>query len=183
VSGAQRAYDPIPDLARLLGSAQRLLAAPSAGPGFTKVVTRLTAGLELPELARLDETELAIREALRSFITPAGRLMPAAELDELAAEAERGYDVCGECEAAAPAGLPLAHRMDCSRRGYDPDELPPIPGHAGPGHTADGPTDCRRCQMLRDNAHWMALPARTQADIDAEEFRNEILRARHDEGS
>jgi hypothetical protein len=33
---------------------------------------------------------------------------------------------------------------------------PPVTEHAE--HTIDGPADCRRCQMLRDNAHWMEPP-------------------------
>lgn len=32
-----------------------------------------------------------------------------------------------------------------------PDEvLEQLPGHDGPGHTEDGPADCRRCVLLRE---------------------------------
>jgi hypothetical protein len=35
----------------------------------------------------------------------------------------------------------------------------PLPGHGdAPGHTVNGPADCPRCTLLRDNADWLALP-------------------------
>jgi hypothetical protein len=55
--------------------------------------------------------------------TPAGRIIDENQIAAWAAEAERGYDL---------------------------DALPAIPGHAGTGHTADGPPDCERCQAIRE---------------------------------
>jgi hypothetical protein len=31
-------------------------------------------------------------------------------------------------------------------------------------HTVDGPADCTRCQFLRENAYWMALPEKGVTD-------------------
>ena len=142
---AKRAYDPIPDLAALIDEL-RAVAASGTGPdhhyhsGLVQRLVdllagpyaRLLGGLLLDEPGREHIiTEAAIREALAPYITKAGKLLTPAELDALAAEAERGYD---------PAGFTVP------------------PGHTRAGHTADGPADCARCQLLRENAHWMALP-------------------------
>ena len=62
------------------------------------------------------------------FITKTGHLITPAEIEGWVAEAEAGYDLAG---FTVP------------------------PGHIRAGHTADGPADCPRCQLLRDNAHWM----------------------------
>jgi hypothetical protein len=123
-AGARMAYDPLPALADLMAAA---VHQPLTGV----IVRDLLRNLELGEDATTQEIEQAIREALRSYITPGGHLITTAEIEGWVAGAERGHDL---------------------------DALPPIPGHAGPGHTADGPQDCRRCQLLRDNAHWLALP-------------------------
>lgn len=42
-----------------------------------------------------------------------------------------------------------------AERGYDLDELPHPELGPGSGHQPDGPADCPRCQMLRDNQGWM----------------------------
>jgi len=115
MTGAKRAYDPLPDLSMLLGASQRLGAGIDSRSGVITFAAKLASDLELPELATAEEIELAIREALTSFITPAGRLMPAAELDELAAEAERGYEMCPQCQVLVPdVTARPGHRMDCT---------------------------------------------------------------------
>lgn len=41
--------------------------------------------------------------------------------------------------------------------GPEQDAPPPHPELGpGTGHQADGPADCARCQLVRDNAHWLA---------------------------
>lgn len=59
------------------------------------------------------------------------RVLTDADVQGLADEAERGYDVN--------------------------DGLAGVDGHTERGHTPDGPAGCRRCQVLRDNQHWMSL--------------------------
>lgn len=122
------AYDPIPDLAGLLAALTASRAASWDGQ-VGAAYRRLAEGLAWTEPAGI---ELAIREALRSYITPGGRLITTAEIRGWVAEAERGYDL-----KPAPPPHP---------------ELGP-----GSGHQLDGPADCRRCQMIRDNQDWLGL--------------------------
>lgn len=37
-------------------------------------------------------------------------------------------------------------------------------------HTVDGPRNCRRCQMLRDNAHWMESEVTRLAEVQRREY-------------
>ena len=60
------AYDPVPDLARLLCVAQR---QGHPLPGLSFVLSHLMQGLGLPQLAYSDEAEAAIRTALEGLET------------------------------------------------------------------------------------------------------------------
>jgi hypothetical protein len=135
---ARMAYDPIGDLAEVLAAV--LYHAPA---GITardgRALARLRDGLGLradqPAVpsAAAQEVEQAVRAALAAFTTRTGHLITTAEIEGWVAEADRGYDL-----EPAPPPHP---------------ELGP-----GSGHQANGPADCPRCQMIRDNAHWLALP-------------------------
>jgi len=126
ITGARTAYDPIGDLAGLLAALTASRAASWDGQ-VGAAYRRLAAGLAWTEPGGIED---AIRAALQAFITRTGHLITPAEIEGWVAEAERGYDI--------------------------PDAPPPHPELGpGSGHQADGPADCARCQLIRDNAHWM----------------------------
>ena len=64
-------YDPIPDLAWLLGAAERQTLGYDAQGGIRTCTRRLVEGLRLPEMATAAEAYAAIRKALESVpVTP-----------------------------------------------------------------------------------------------------------------
>jgi hypothetical protein len=70
---------------------------------------------------------------------------------------------------------------DEAEAGYDLDQLTPIPGHDGPGHTADGPADCPRCALLREHGPALeAAAARVEAELHDREGARIALRQRQD---
>lgn len=69
----------------------------------------------------------AVRPDEGLFLTRTGRVITWDEIEGWVDEAERGYDV-GQLH---------------------------LPGHVGSGHTYDGPADCPRCQLIRENQGWM----------------------------
>jgi hypothetical protein len=105
---------------------------------------RFEAGYDVPEAGwhhwfRGRVTEARMLEPGEVIRTRSGRIVTEEDIERWAAEAERGYD---------PAPAPPPH-----------PELGP-----GSGHQANGPAGCSRCQLVRDNAHWMALPGDPEQD-------------------
>lgn len=158
MSEARMSYDPIGDLAALVDGLHGI----SAGDRMEDVLGRLLAGpyARLRGGLLLDEpgreaitTPDAIREALQVCITKTGHLITAAEIEGWVAGAERGYDL--------PPRVSSARWGRLAARQESPEQMAPPPhSELGPGsgHQADGPADCRRCQMIRENADWLALP-------------------------
>lgn len=63
-TATETAYDPIPDLAWLLGAAQRQADGYDASGGIRTYARRLAEGLRLPELASAAEAYVAISRAI-----------------------------------------------------------------------------------------------------------------------
>lgn len=145
VTEVRMAYDPIPDLAALVDGLEAVASAGTLGSpnsvlleklGYllTGPYARLRGGLLLDEPGHeAESTEQAIREALRGYITPAGKLITTEEIRGWVDEAERGYDLTDDERAVGGILRQTPHAA----------------------HTPDGPLDCPRCQLLRENAHWM----------------------------
>lgn len=129
---AQPAYDPVPDLAIVLAA---VLYDVPAGlrreDGDSLARLRRHLGVDWSVAGRVvtaEQAEAAIRDALNAaqaarIVTRTGRVVTEADIEGWAEEAERGYDICGECRAAAPAGRAIAHKTDCSHRAGDVAEL------------------------------------------------------------
>lgn len=76
-------YDPIPGLAWLLGSAQRLALGIDSTPGVVTFARRLIEGLGLPYMATAEEAEAAIRKALEPAAAPVRQVDLTAPSDSL----------------------------------------------------------------------------------------------------
>jgi len=63
-TATETTYDPIPDLAWLLGAAQRQTLGYDASGGIRTCTRRLVEGLQLPDLATAAEVYAAIRKAI-----------------------------------------------------------------------------------------------------------------------
>ncbi len=146
------------------------------------LVTREEAGVRLARfsIARVEAgmTVAAITEAVRSVIVfPLGRgpgrpggepeMGPLTEAAKGYAETfEAGQDLLGypawtHQQVPAPdrnitkSAPPHLMESDLRPVGRGPRRFTGIAEHEA--HTVDGPADCARCQLLRDNQDWMAL--------------------------
>jgi hypothetical protein len=82
-------------------------------------------------------------------------------------------------------GLPVDQEHSIVYDSIDGDTVvyryaPPVTEHAE--HATDGPEDCTRCQMLRDNADWMALPEREPISLRTAPCGNQDSHRAHNYG-
>jgi hypothetical protein len=93
-----------------------------------------------PELAGLAETAKVYAEKFE-----AGESLP-------------GYPAWQHEAPARPPAPGYRDEPSAIRRFLDAEQrgLVGVDGHTQPGHTADGPAGCRRCQFLRENEGWMS---------------------------
>jgi hypothetical protein len=164
----------------LVQACRTLIHVPSMNEG-RRLAQQYEAGLDVEgesEWCHGYQPGLTVTSDTGPFVTKTGRVLTEADLDALADEAEAGYEQCPQCGRLVPdLGDPRGHKMDCTA----PSELPPIPGHDGPGHTPDGPADCPRCALLRE--HGTALEdaaARVEAELSGKAGQRAALRQRQD---
>jgi hypothetical protein len=130
------------------------ICAPATQPVRLARVLRST-------LEREDAGAATMAETLRTATAVAGHGAEAIfYATALAQQFEDGRPLGGRDEWQDPPGAP-------EPRAYPAPAPPPHP-ELGPdsGHQADGPANCVRCQMIRDNAHWMAT-----GEVDGGELR------------